>query len=174
MNLVRIAAILLFTVGALRASTVFWGGGTPVTTLDVPLTALPVTELPEVSYHGAMVPALPLPVSALPLAILNELGLTCSGAATVLVPGSDVATVLVPLSLIKEAPIQVQALAINLLLDRWIKLDSLLDTPALYKGNYFAVESAAIRKEAEKEGVSDAILVRCAAFAAALKHAEGH
>ena len=148
-----IAALLLFCgAGAIPASMEPWG---PILapTLDVPLTSIPTTELPQVLYQGVMVPALPLPPGTL-------------------LPSLQLPNGLVPLTVIREEPIQVQALSVNLLLDKWIKLDSLLDTPAIYAGNHFAVEAAAIRAQATKEGISDAILRKCAAFAAALKRAE--
>ena len=146
------ALFLLFGAGPVPASMEPWG---PILapTLDVPLTSIPTTELPQVLYQGVMVPALPLPPGTL-------------------LPSLQLPNGLVPLTVIREEPIQVQALSVNLLLDKWIKLDAMLDTPAIYTGNHFAVEAAAIRHEAEKEGVTDAVLAKCADFATNLQQAE--
>jgi hypothetical protein len=74
----------------------------------------------------------------------------------------------IPLVVLRTLDIEIQARSVGLLLDRWEKLYGLLDTPNLYKGNRFAVTSDAIKRRALKEGVSDAVLSECAAFAADL------
>jgi len=110
--------------------------------VSLPLVRLPLIALPTMIYEGQLVPAMPMQ------------------------------TVLIPLVVLRTQSVRLQALSVNLLLDKWIKLDSLLDTPAIYAGNHFAVEAAAIRHEAEEEGVTDAVLAKCADFATRLHQAE--
>jgi hypothetical protein len=137
----------LLAAGALAlpawSATEQWKNGLTVNTIDVPITTIPVTELPTVFYNGTLVPALPLP------------------------------TGLVPLTVLHRYPVQVQALAIKTLISNWMTVYAALNTTGLYQWNHFAIEAASIEARAKTQGITDEILSECAAFSAALKKAKG-
>lgn len=111
-----VAGLVFMAAACALAGTTTWNG-VPVTTTEIPVTALPVTEL-------------------------------------------------------RTMDVEIQARSVGIMLDRWMKAYRLLETPALYKGNHFAVRAEAIKRRALKEGVSDAVLAECAAFASELSKAK--
>ena len=179
MKTVRIVvAVILIAAGRMPAATVMWGG-IEVSTQNVPQTILPtiqltltsnvVITLPTVLYHGVMVAGLPLLGIGASLTALQVQAL----ALQIQTLAAKFPNGIIPLTVLRTMSLQIQALSVSTLLDRWIKLYGLLKTPRLYKGNHFAVEAQAIERQAQTEGVTDAILTQCAAFAADLKAAEG-
>ena len=107
-----------------------------------------------------------VPVQVTPV-VLSPVELTPVELATLSLTPVQVAA-------LRLEPVAIQAVVVSDMLARWGKLYGILDgATGLYRGNHFAAEAVAIRAQATKEGVTDAVLAELADFAARLKQATG-
>jgi len=154
MRALFVAMLTLVSAGLLPAGTVVFNG-VPVETSDFALTEIPRTEIPIIQIAGVWFQQSVGGLVKIPTITVGDMAL----------PGFPLGTRFVPLTVIRGVSIHTQAESVT----RWLTFYAALETPPMYGRNHFSALASAIRRQAAKEGVSDAVLTACAAFAAELK-----